>query len=116
MISQLYYDSLILKIMAQVPDVKWRYSDNFRVITECNANYPSIYFMFDNLWIETSPQDYLYTDKMMNNCNFLIMPVDLPYNLLGMPIFIDYYTVFEPQSDTIGWAPHKDSAKESPSF
>lgn len=44
-------------------------------------------------------------------CTFLIMPVDSPTNMLGMPLLMDYYTVFDQKQDRIGWAPHKDSNK-----
>ena len=45
MISALYYESLINKIMDKV-DVDWEF-DSGIVLTECDADYPSVYFMFD---------------------------------------------------------------------
>ena len=34
-------------------------------------------------------------------------------NVLGMPIFIDYYTIHDPEKGTIGWAPHTKSSKSA---
>lgn len=41
------------------------------------------------------------------------MPVNLPMNILGMPLYVDYYTIHDPVTGTIGWAPHTSSLKES---
>ena len=34
-------------------------------------------------------------------------------NMLGMPLFLDYYTIYDPESGKIGWAPHTGSQKDS---
>ena len=48
MISFLYYYSLIDKIFARLPnDVSWRFDKNLRVVTECGAEYPNLFFMFE---------------------------------------------------------------------
>lgn len=33
-------------------------------------------------------------------------------NMLGMPLFLDYYTVHDPETGKIGWAPHTGSEKD----
>ena len=111
MISQLYYGSLINEIFARMENVSWQYASDFRVVTECDADYPSLFFMFENNWIEVSPENYVYREQDDLLCTFLIMPVDSPTNMLGMPLLMDYYTVFDQKQDRIGWAPHKDSIK-----
>ena len=69
--------------------------------------------MFDGYWIETSPEAYLFPDETGQTCSFLIEPVDAPTNILGMPLYINYYTVHDPEGATIGWAPLKGSTKDS---
>ena len=113
MIGQMYYDSLITKIMEKVPDVKWSYQKDYRVRTECSADYPSIFFMFDGNWLEVSPHDYIFEQEDGETCILLIMPVETPMNMLGMPIFLDYYTIHDPESGKIGWAPHTGSEKDT---
>ena len=113
MISALYYEDLIVKIMDKVPSVSWSFRDGM-VYTPCDANYPKLYFMFKEKWIEVNPKDYLFTvsdDSSM--CIFFIMPVNLPMNILGMPLFVDYYTVHDPVTGMMGWAPHTTSVKDS---
>ena len=61
MISAVYYESLILNIFARVPDANWQFLEREGVIvTECNHEYPPIYFMFDGYWIEAAAKDYVF--------------------------------------------------------
>ena len=47
MISTLYYESFIKRIMDRVPGVEWSYQEGY-VYTPCfEADYPNLYFMFN---------------------------------------------------------------------
>ena len=60
MISALYYESLVTKIMAAAPDVTgWSFQDGV-VFTPCEGNYPSLFFMFSQKWIEVNSKDYMF--------------------------------------------------------
>ena len=37
------------------------------------------------------PNDYVKYDKTANNCNILFKGIDAPFNIVGLPVFIDYY-------------------------
>ena len=67
--------------------------------------------MFDNKWIEVRAENYIFHEQDDNECTFLIMPVDSPINMMGMPLMMDYYTVFDHKQELISWAPHKYSMK-----
>ena len=54
--------------MTSVPDVEWEYAKDFRVVTECEADFPSLFFMIDDYWIETKPEAYLYPDESGESC------------------------------------------------
>ena len=96
LISALYYESLVLKMMDKVSNVEWSFQDGL-VFTPCDATYPNIYFMLNQYWIEVNPKDYLFpVTEDLTMCVFFIMPVDLPMNILGMPLFVDYYTIHDP--------------------
>lgn len=111
MISALYFESLIIKMMESVPSESWSFEDGL-VFTPCDGEYPTIYFMFSEKWIEVNPWDYLMSVTEDNSmCIFFIMPVNLPMNILGMPLFVDYYTIHDPVQGTVGWAPHSSSVK-----
>ena len=45
-------------------------------------------------------------------CILFIMSVNLPMNILGMPLFVDYYSIHDPVTGLIGWAPHTTSLKD----
>ena len=47
------------------------------------------------------------------HCMILITPLDLPLNILGKPLMIDYYTMHDVDRGTIGWVPHSDSGKDN---
>ena len=47
------------------------------------------------------------------SCTFLILPVDSPMNMLGMPLYLDYYSIHDPETGIIGWAPNTGSEKDS---
>ena len=113
MISALYYEDLIVKMMDKAPSVSWSFQDGL-VFTPCDGTYPNIYFMFGEKWIEVNPKDYLFSVTEDNSMRiFFIMPVNLPMNILGMPLFVDYYTIHDPETGVIGWAPHTSSLKST---
>lgn len=58
MISSLYYEAYIQQIMARVPDVFWEYKNNL-IYTDCAAEFPKLWFMFDQRWLEVDPKDYV---------------------------------------------------------
>ena len=57
-----------------------------------------------------SSSDYLIreTDEF---CKLNIKPIELPFNVLGTPLLVDYYSTFEPDSGIVSFTPHQDSAK-----
>ena len=109
LISALYFESFIVKILDSVPNVAWLFEEGLLWV-ECDADFPSIYFMFSQKWIEVNPKDYVFPVGE-GLCVFFIMPVDLAVNMLGMPLFVDYYTVHDPGQRRISWAPHTASTK-----
>jgi len=46
----------------------------------------------------------------------LIERAKTPFLVLGLPIYVGYYTVHDDKNSQIGFAPHKDSFKPSPSW
>ena len=82
------------------------------MITKCKYTLPSVFFLIDGKWIEARPSDYLFDYNGDGvNCLLFIMPVNSPMNILGMPLFVDYYSVHDPVAGTVGWIPHNNSPK-----
>ena len=110
--SALYYEALIRKIFEYVQGETWAMRDEI-VNTLC-YDFPSLFFMFDNKWIEVRPEDYVVDisgaqDRSL--CILLIFPQNTAYHIFGMPLLVNYYTIHEMEEGRIGFAPHKDSQK-----
>ena len=113
MISSVYYESLILKLFERLPDVQWSFSRG-AVITSCDAAFPTLYFMLDSRWIEVDPADYVAMDpENQDQCFLFILPINLPINIFGMPLFVGYYTIHDPVAGTVEFAPHSTSTKSN---
>ena len=113
MFSSLYYESLIYKIFEYAGISDWTFAQG-AVECACNAELPSIWFQFDNAWIEARPADYIwdaYGDD--DRCILFILPTSMPMHILGMPVFVDYYSVHEPVTGKVLWAPHTNSPKDT---
>ena len=111
-ISSLYYDSFIKEIFAKMPNVGWRYGLNRRVVTECNIDlFPSLFLMFDDKWIEVSPENYIQVDPDDIECMLMIRPMEARFSVYGLPVLMDYYTEWNMKEDTLSFAPHKSSTK-----
>jgi hypothetical protein len=110
-ISALYYESLITNLFIEAGVDDWKYEQGL-VVTPCNYSLPSVFFLIDKYWVEARAADYLYDyNGDGSECILFIMPVDSPINILGMPLFIDYYSIHDPITGIISWAPHSNSNK-----
>ena len=75
---------------------------------------PSVWFQIDGAWLEARAVDYLWNmDPNTNDCILFILPINSPMNILGMPMHVDYYSVHEPLTGKVTWAPHSASPKSN---
>ena len=58
-ISQYFFEDLIDRIFNYVDDDEYMISNGY-VYTRCYNNFPNLYFMFDELWIEVKPEEYVW--------------------------------------------------------
>ena len=109
-----FFDDFISKIFEYVGGDDYIVQSGI-VITRCYGNFPSIYFMFDDMWIEIKPNEYIKDISMaqdLSQCILLIMSSSMPVHILGMPLFHDYYTIHEMDTGRMGFAPHIKSRKK----
>ena len=111
--SEYYFEYIIKLIFDYVGDdeyvVKYGY-----VFTRCYRNFPNLYFMFDNQWIEVTPDEYVWdtsTAQDRSQCVLLMSQTDAPMNIFGMPLFHGYYTIHDMQEGRIGYVPNAESKK-----
>lgn len=115
-ISAAYFESFITNLYARVPGtVNWTFDQqNAMIVTDCDAQYPNVYIMLDSKWITIAPKDYIFDVSQgqdRSQCIMFFTPGEMAMNIFGMPLFIDYYTVHDPESGNVGWAPHSASNK-----
>lgn len=113
MISALYFESLIYAIFDYAQDDDWQFSQG-AIECSCQAQLPPIFFQFDGKWIEARPEDYIFDYYGQNDrCILWILPTNMPMHILGMPVFVDYYSIHDPVAGTVDWAPHTNSPKDT---
>jgi hypothetical protein len=78
------------------------------------ATLPSVYFMFNELWIEVSGADYLMdvsSNRDRSLCQLAFYKNPLAFNVFGTPLFMGYYTTHDPVNNKISFVPTKNSPK-----
>ena len=102
------------KLFDKVNGETWALIDG--ILETLCYDFPVLYFMFDNKWIEVHPEDYVYDVSAAGDrslCVLLIFPQASAFHVMGMPLFIDYYSVHEMDEGRIGMAPHQESSKRA---
>ena len=110
-ICALYYESMIVELFKKADIDDWQFTQGV-VLTRCKYNLPPVYFLIDGFWVEARAKDYLYDYAGDGDqCILFIMPVNSPMNIIGMPVFVDYYSIHDPTTGNVSWAPHTNSPK-----
>lgn len=84
------------------------------VISKCYEDFPTLYFMFDNQWLSIAPSEYVVdisADKDRSLCILLLSQGKSDLAVMGLPIFMDYYTVHDEDEGRLGFAPRAGSSK-----
>lgn len=107
--SILWFDSFVREFYAAV-------GIPFEVVegaayAACAANYPNLYFQVNQAWIQVPSEDYLVEDDAGTQCRLRVVPIDAPFNIFGMPAFLDYYVTHNWEKGYISIGPHADSLK-----
>ena len=111
MISSLYFESLITAIFERTPGARFTIvEEDGVVLTDCANDFPDIFFMFDNHWLQVAARDYIFAIND-EQCMLNIFPADMAMNIIGAPLFVDYYMVHQPDVGRIRVAPHSTSNK-----
>lgn len=84
------------------------------VVTKCYDDFPTIHILFSDKWIAIDPRDYVVDisdnqDRSM--CVLLMSEGEQPFFIMGLPLYMDYYTVHDDDNNRIGFAPKIGSSK-----
>ena len=68
-------------------------STNATTTANCKetSKWQSIYFLLGDQWIEMRADDYVIYDERLRLCQFKFIGIDAPFNIIGLPLYIDYY-------------------------
>lgn len=86
------------------------------VISKCYDDFPVVSFLFEDKWLQVYPDEYVVDisetqDRSM--CVLLMSEGDHPFIIMGLPIYMNYYTVHDDDNNRIGFAPHSTSSKSA---
>ena len=87
------------------------------VMTKCYNDFPILYFMFDNRWISIEPKEYVVdiSDSQDRSlCILLLTEGEQSFFVMGLPLYMNYYTIHDEAKGRIGFAPHTTSTKGAP--
>lgn len=84
------------------------------VISKCYEDFPVVSFLFDDKWLQVHPDEYVVDISETQDrslCVLLMSEGDRPFIIMGLPIYMNYYTVHDDDNNRIGFAPHSTSSK-----
>ena len=84
------------------------------VVSKCYEDFPEIHFLFGDHWVSVYSDEYVVdiSEKQDRSiCALLFGQGDQPFLVMGLPTYMDYYTVHDETNNQIGFVPHKDSTK-----
>lgn len=113
-ISSLYFDSFMSELQAIAGTELQPYEG--RTYARCVPSFPDLYFQVNGKWLQVAVKDYVI-DVSRNSdgsiCLIQVMQTSTPFNILGMPLFIDYQAVFDDKASTVSFDPIKGSIKDA---
>ena len=99
---------------------KQTYEENVGMYVPCGLAYPDLHFLFDRTWLQVLPSDYVKDVSDTQDGSQCLMLItrgqDLPFLVMGLPLFVGYYTVHDDTKSRLGFVPHLGSAKKGPYF
>lgn len=93
-ISALYFEDFINMFFKQHDIAKEKFeATNATVTATCSGTgeFKSVYFNMNGVWLEVRADDYVTFDKGAGKCNFAFKGIDAPFNIVGLPVYLDYY-------------------------
>jgi len=83
-----------------------------RTYARCVPSFPPLYFQMDGKWVEVAVKDYVIDVSRLSDgsiCLIQVKRTSAPFNIFGMPLFVDYTTVFDDTASTVSFEPTNGS-------
>lgn len=112
-IPTVYFEQYLEQMFSTMADDEYEIAAGY-VVTKCYEDFPTLFFLFDGKWIQVEPKEYVYdiSDNQDGSlCVLLISEADWPFLVMGMPVYMDYYTVHDATNGRLGFVPSVNSSK-----
>ena len=84
------------------------------VMSKCYDDFPILYFMFGNKWVSIEPEEYVIDISDLQDrsiCVLLLGEGQQSFFIMGLPLYMNYYTIHDETNSRIGFVPHSTSTK-----
>ena len=84
------------------------------VMTKCYDNFPTLHFMFGGKWVKILADEYVVDiseNKDRSICVLLLSEGEQSFFIMGLPIYMNYYTIHDEENSRIGFVPNINSNK-----
>ena len=110
-----YFSQLLTQLYATMVGDEYELAQGY-VVTKCYSDFPTLYFLFDGKWLSVDPSEYVVDiseGQDRSICVLLLSQGEEPFIVMGLPIYMDYYTVHDELRTTIGFTPNSASSKSA---
>lgn len=112
-IPENYFPAFLEQLFGAMADKEYELKDGY-VVSKCYEDFPAAHFLYGENWISIYADEYVVdiSEKQDRSiCALLFGQGEQPFLVMGLPAYMDYYTVHDETNKRIGFAPHKDSNK-----
>ena len=113
-ISSLWFDSF-MDVLEEVAGTRLEPYEG-RTYARCVNSFPPIFFQMGGHWVELAVKDYVIDVSRQQDgsiCLIQVMRTNAPFNIYGMPLFVDYTTVFDDEASTVSFKPTSGGLKSA---
>lgn len=113
-IASEYFETYITELFAKASGSSYKIEQG-EVLSKCDYEYPNLYFMVGDYWLEVRPSEYVLDVSKENNNSVCLLAINKnlePFNIYGIPLLQEYYSIFDKNNGKIGFAPHSVSLKD----
>ena len=108
-----YFKNFLKKLYSEIDGDEYEVASGY-VVTKCYEDFPTIQFLLGSKWVTIDADEYVVDisdNQDRSICVLLLSQGDADFFVMGLPLFMDYYTVHDDTNGQIGFVPHSTSTK-----
>ena len=101
------------ELYSKIKDAEYELASGY-VMTKCYDDFPKLHFLFGGKWISIAADEYVVdiSDRQDRSiCVLLLTEGEQSFFIMGLPIYMNYYTIHDDSNNRLGFVPHKTSRK-----